>query len=113
MADQKAPTPPPGDPNYAGPPQRRPDPPPPPPRKIPDGGEAFARSSTNYCDGARGMSLRDYFAAAALPGVLELRAVQQLQGVFNLSEFQEDIADECWQLADALLARRDVNQDRE
>lgn len=32
MGDRKAPTPPPGDPAYSGPPQRKPEPPPAPPR---------------------------------------------------------------------------------
>jgi hypothetical protein len=47
-----------------------------------------------------GMWLRDYFAAAALSGVLFARA--QCGEDLN----QESIADECYELADAMLAQR-------
>lgn len=97
MGDRKAPTPPPTN-------QSKPVPPPPPPRKIPDGGEAFARPTTNYCDGARGMSLRDYFAAAALPAVLAARTALRDADAIDLN--QESIAEECYELADALLEAR-------
>lgn len=35
-----------------------------------DGGPAFSRAASNYDQGAFGMSLRDYFAAQALVGLL-------------------------------------------
>lgn len=44
--------------------------------------------------------LRDYFAAAALPGVLTARARLELE--MN----QESIAEECYELADAMLEAR-------
>ena len=38
--------------------------------KINDGGPAFPRPATNHCHSQDGMTLRDYFAAAALQGML-------------------------------------------
>jgi hypothetical protein len=37
---------------------------------INDGGPAFPRSATDHCHSQEGMTLRDYFAAAALQGIL-------------------------------------------
>ena len=37
---------------------------------INDGGPAFPRSATGHCHSQEGMTLRDYFAAAALQGIL-------------------------------------------
>lgn len=47
------------------------------------------------------ISIRDYFAAAALPAVLAARVAQ------GLDAMQESIAEECYELADALLAARE------
>jgi hypothetical protein len=55
--------------------------------------------------GSEGMSLRDYFAAAALTGVLQARAL--LNGPDSLG-FQEDVAEECYELADAMLQAREA-----
>lgn len=52
---------------------------------------------------AKGMTLRDYFAAAALTGVLQARAL--LNGPDALGS-QESVAEECYELADALLEER-------
>ena len=75
-----------------------------------DGGPAFATTATatsiarredgssmltNYGSSA-GMSLRDYFAAAALPEV-----DKRSHGT------TDDVARECYQLADAMLKARD------
>jgi hypothetical protein len=43
-----------------------------------------------------GMSLRDYFAAAALKGMVHLA----------IHESQEAMAEECYEIADAMLAER-------
>jgi hypothetical protein len=51
-----------------------------------------------------GMSLRDYFAAKALTGVLQARAL--INGGDSLNS-QEDVAEECYELADAMLAERE------
>ncbi len=37
---------------------------------INDGGYAFPRSATDHCHSQEGMTLRDYFAAAALQGLM-------------------------------------------
>jgi len=62
-----------------------------------DGGRAFPTSSDDYDPG---MSLRDYFAALALVGVVQARVAA------GLDAGQESIAEECYELADALLAAR-------
>jgi len=79
--------------------------------KINDGGPAFPTNATAtthgfYQDGqpcathygtTPGMTLRDYFAAAALPQV-----DQRSHGN------PDDVARECYQLADAMLKAREV-----
>ena len=66
---------------------------------INDGGHAFPTLfiEPDYGSGYRGMSLRDYFAAAALPQV-----DQRSHGTLD------EIALECYQIADAMLAAREV-----
>lgn len=71
---------------------------------INDGGPAFPRTVTinDGIDGFterknNGMTLRDYFAAAALPSVDE-----------RSNGSPDDIASECYQLADAMLKAREV-----
>jgi hypothetical protein len=54
-----------------------------------------------------GISMRDYFAAAALPGVLAARA--SVGG----DMLQESIAEECYELADALVVARLKTPDEE
>ena len=66
-----------------------------------NGGHAFP--TDEYFDERRrgvmnGMSMRDYFAAAALPSVILARVDDDIN--------QESIAEECYELADALLAER-------
>ena len=77
---------------------------------VPDGGPAFPRpfSDTGERHGQRyeaaqaGLSLRDYFAAAALPAVIAARVANQVEDLV-----QDSIAEECYELADALLAARE------
>jgi hypothetical protein len=84
---------------------------------APDGGPAFPTHpfENRAADGELihkslgdfGMSLRDYFAAAALPGVMHARvalANAEIENDLN----QESIAEECYELADALLEARVV-----
>jgi hypothetical protein len=53
------------------------------------------------------MTLRDYFAAAALPGVLAARATLQVtMGATGDDMNQEGIAEECYEIADAMLEAR-------
>jgi len=37
---------------------------------ISDGGPAFPRSATDHCHSQEGMTLRDYFAAAIMQGLM-------------------------------------------
>jgi len=67
---------------------------------INDGGPAFPVMTYISQDGKKnpeGMTLRDYFAAAALPQV-----DQRSHGN------PDDVARECYQLADAMLKAREV-----
>jgi len=68
---------------------------------INDGGSAFPSAPSQHSNGfystGEGMTLRDYFAAAALPQV-DLRS----HGT------PDDIALECYQLADAMLKAREA-----
>jgi len=67
---------------------------------INDGGPAFPGMTYISQDGKKnpeGMTLRDYFAAAALPQV-----DQRSHGN------PDDVARECYQLADAMLKAREV-----
>jgi len=61
-------------------------------QNINDGGSAFPTETLHGQD--YGMTLRDYFAAAALRGL-----VDEGHGL-------REIADECYLLADAMLERR-------
>lgn len=63
--DRKAPTPPPGDPRYTGPPQRKPDPPPAPPKKQ-------ARAFTT-ADKSLIKNCHAFMPAAQLLGILNER----------------------------------------
>jgi hypothetical protein len=54
--------------------------------------------------GFPGLSLRDYFAAAALAPVI---AARMAEGDGPSDLMQESIAEECYELADALLAARE------
>jgi hypothetical protein len=57
-------------------------------------------------EGRDGMSLRDYFAAAALTGILANQ--QQLQ---NMDAFNETPAARAYEIADDMLAAREANDE--
>ena len=67
-----------------------------------NGGPAFPLQSIGpeFAPGYAGMSLRDYFAAKAMQGLL---AVELKPDVEN-----EDIAEVAYAIADAMLAEREV-----
>lgn len=68
-------------------------------KRVEDGGPAFARercAAGNRSDSAAGMSMRDYFAAAALTG--HIAAVNDLT--------DERRARRAYELADAMLRAR-------
>lgn len=62
-------------------------------------------AGSNFCqeDGQEGVALRDFYAAAALPAVLAART----QSGSDIN--QESIADECFELADAMVAAREAS----
>jgi len=78
-----------------------------------DGGAAFPRPASEFTkDGTlqdgndaipaqKGMTLRDYFAAKAMPFMLQFDNVDGKTATF------EEIARESYQLADAMLAERE------
>lgn len=72
-----------------------------------DGGPAFARADCRYsAQGAQaGMSLRDYFAAKAMQGMLSGRGqIANEKGV--LLKLPSEFAAEAYAIADAMLAER-------
>lgn len=65
-----------------------------------------------------GLTLRDYFAASALPAVMAARVELQRQDLLHSDPRdvsadmnQESIAEECYELADAMLAEREKVRD--
>ncbi len=63
-----------------------------------DGGPAFPSDHGELSGHADGMSLRDYFAAAAMTGLWTDPASKELSS--------SDIAQVCYYMADAMLAER-------
>ena len=69
-----------------------------------DGGPAFPNNDQNGCAFA-GMTLRDWFAGMALPGVINKG------GLFDSDEVpRNEIAEYCYRMADAMLAAREGKQ---
>jgi len=92
MADRKQPTPAPGEPGYAGPDQIKPAPPPAPPRPR------YGAIEPVTLD----VDLRDYFAAAAVMGLLVAHWIPS-----GPSMRPNEIASTCYEIADAMLAERE------
>lgn len=69
---------------------------------VKNGGPAFPTVDANRAEdyGTYGMSLRDYFAAKALQGMCADPTTAGTNGM--------DLAEECYQLADAMLVAREV-----
>jgi hypothetical protein len=65
------------------------------------GGAAFPYAAVHGCNGEYGMTLRDYFAAKALPTAI--REVEDA-GTYNLA----DVAAIAYQYADAMLKAREA-----
>lgn len=77
-----------------------------------DGGAAFPESKLEGQSGdywtshTPGMSLRDYFAAKALQGILADPEVGQAEYHETFKEFAEEIATESYAIAEAMLEAR-------
>jgi len=68
---------------------------------INDGGPAFPRSATDHCHSQEGMTLRDYFAAAALQPLVT--------SAIELDHVKWDAtAQHAYLIADALLKAREA-----
>ena len=65
--------------------------------KLNDGGPAFPIASQVFGDFA-GMTLRDYFAAAAMQGMLSSEAMRI---------YDPDLAEESYRAADAMIKERE------
>ena len=70
--------------------------------QINDGGPAFPNvpPDSQYSDWDKGMTLRDYFAAAALKG--------QAHRFAHPHEHRELLAQDCYDIADAMLKAREA-----
>lgn len=70
--------------------------------QINDGGPAFPNvpPDSQYSDWDKGMTLRDFFAAAALKG--------QAHRFAHPHEHRELLAQDCYDIADAMLKVREV-----
>jgi hypothetical protein len=82
-----------------------------------DGGPAFPRrlpdirvppdEALRIIESHAGMSLRDYFAAAALQGMLAYRHVNPTNGNYHENCSLDDCAMQAYEYADAMLAARE------
>lgn len=71
---------------------------------INNGGPAFAFASGDLV--SLGMTLRDYFAAAALQGWLATNAKVNDEPLNDSEEHLKIVADVCYRFADSMLAQR-------
>ncbi len=70
------------------------------------GGPAFPHSDTrsNYS----GMTLRDYFAAKAITSIMATPWFQHTSSQRGSAEYAEELASECYAVADAMLKAREA-----
>lgn len=74
-----------------------------------DGGRAFPRepNSESMTEGSPGMTLRDYFAAAALQGMAVLAVYKrEARSVEEAMDVHEHLAESAYAMADAMLKER-------
>ena len=64
------------------------------------GGPAFPAHHFDLAEGEHGMTLRDYFAAKAMQGMLSGKLINTKTAV---------IAQDCYAMADAMLKQREVS----
>ena len=70
-----------------------------------DGGPAFP-CDESHGDDYEGMTLRDYFAAKAMPIILSDIYYARLAAAQGYGEFASDAADDAYAVADAMLSAR-------
>lgn len=76
-----------------------------------DGGQAFPVPETQWHHHVPGMSLRDYFAAAALQGMMASALPVKSNG--KVLESDQDYAKLAYHLADAMLSARETHHERD
>ena len=72
-------------------------------KEINDGGPAFPRSGSDYVPAQEGMSLRDWFAGQVLAGLVS-------DGERYEDRFFEDVAAQCYEMADEMIQARSANE---
>ena len=79
--------------------------------KIDDGGTAFPIPYGQVmCDEGKGMTLRDYFAAAALQGISAMVIQSAAKNSRSPKETKKELAEACFGIADAMLVARKETQ---
>jgi hypothetical protein len=71
------------------------------------GGPAFPGHHSDYAEGEHGMTLRDYFAAQAMQGMLSVPGIFQIIADLKISE--KNVATASYEWADAMLKARAQN----
>lgn len=71
-----------------------------------DGGQAFPTDSSVYREGFPGMTLRDYFAAAAMTGVVSMLTREEMLWLADGTKGGAPQARIAYALADAMLKAR-------
>lgn len=75
-------------------------------KELKDGGPAFPCSTPEYMEPIRGISMRDYFAAKALPKLLDMVPKGSGIGV-SFPDHNMGVAKAAYAVADAMLAARE------
>jgi hypothetical protein len=73
---------------------------------IDEGGEAFPACNEANNNDTMGMTLRDYFAAKAMIGIMTNQDTIKLFDVTGKQRCDEWVADQSYQFADAMIAER-------
>ena len=73
-----------------------------------DGGQAFPIPEGESYGHTYGMSLRDYFAAKALPSIYADCVAEMNKSGFPDENWREGVAKDVWMMADAMLKARNA-----
>lgn len=74
--------------------------------EIDEGMFAFPWKSEEFGYMCRGMELRDYFAAAALPAVYDFNMAYVKVHTQYADKLAQMVASDCYEIADAMIAER-------
>ena len=79
--------------------------------KIDNGGAAFPIPYGQVmCDEGKGMTLRDYFAAAVLQGLSGMVIQSAATNMSSPEKTKKELAEACFGIADAMIAARKETQ---